>query len=104
MQDRPTDPRRDDDGLNDEDILTDEDVARLNPDEVSDRAGDHDVDGITPLPEQLTGRASGTDEDLVALFENPTDKHMADGFRGGSEDEPPVDDDEFDQDPTQVER
>ena len=54
-----------------------------------------DVDGIRPLPEELTGRASGTDEDLVALFDDVSDKHMTDGFRGGSDDEPPVDDDEL---------
>jgi len=82
--------------LHDDDIVTDEDVARLEPGEVSDHPEDHDVDGITPLPEELTGRASGTDEDLVALFGNRTDQHMADGFRGGSEDEPPADDDDLD--------
>jgi len=102
MLDRPTGDRRDDEGLNDDDYLADEEVARLDPDEISDRPGNLDVNGITPLPEELTGRASGTDEDLVALFGNRTDQHMADGFRGGSEDEPPADDDEFEQDPTQT--
>ena len=75
--------------LDDDDILSDVD----EPDGI-------DVDGTQPLPEQLTGRASGTDEDLVALFGNATDKHMADGFRGGSEDEPPVDDEDFDEHPS----
>ena len=94
MHDGPTDDRRNDDGL------PDQDFARLDPGEVSSRAEDLDVDRITPLPEEITGRASGTDEDLVALFENPTGKHMTDGFRGGSDDEPPVDDEEMRDDPT----
>jgi hypothetical protein len=46
------------------------------------------LEGRTPLPEELTGRASGTDDNLVALFDNPTAEHMSDGFRGGSEDIP----------------
>ena len=37
-----------------------------------------------PLPEELTGRASGTDETLTALFGNDSAGHLADGFRGGS--------------------
>lgn len=45
------------------------------------------LEGRTPLPEEITGRASGTDEDLVELFVNKSDKHLEDGFRGGSEDE-----------------
>lgn len=104
MQDRPTDPRRGDDGLTDDDILTDEGAAALHSNEASGGPEDPDVDGITPLPEEITGRASGTDEDLVALFENPTGKHITDGFRGGSEDEPPVEDDAIDDDPTQFAR
>jgi len=60
-----------------------------------------ELEGRVPLPEELTGRASSTDEDLVALFDNKSDQHMADGFRGGSEDEPPVDDDVVRDDPTQ---
>ena len=46
------------------------------------------LEGGTPLPEELTGRASGTGEDLTALFKNESPAHLADGFRGGSEDEP----------------
>ncbi|MEO8449432.1 MAG: hypothetical protein ABI647_06565 [Gemmatimonadota bacterium] len=42
----------------------------------------------TPLPEELTGRASKTDEDLTALFENETPDHLVDGFRGASGDDP----------------
>lgn len=47
------------------------------------------LEGRVPLPEELTGKASSTDDDLVALFEDKEGAHMADGFRGGSEDEPP---------------
>lgn len=88
MIERPQDDRSADDAFDDDDAEQDEaDVADTRPEDI-------DVDGITPLPEELTGRASGTGEDLVALFDNRSDKHMTDGFRGGSEDEPPVDDDE----------
>ena len=46
------------------------------------------LEGGIPLPEEITGRASGTTEDLVALFDNETDAHVRDGFRGGSADIP----------------
>lgn len=45
------------------------------------------LEGRVPLPEEITGRASGTDEDLAELFDNPTGAHLTDGFRGGSDDE-----------------
>ena len=50
-----------------------------------------ELEGQTPLPEELTGKASGTDDDLVSLFDDPETEHLTDGFRGGSddEDEPP---------------
>ena len=101
--DRSDDARMTDDSrlLEDDDMVASEEDAPLDPDEVSDLDEQFDVEASARLPEELTGRASGTDEDLVALFDNPTDKHMADGFRGGSEDEPPVDDDEFENDPAQ---
>ena len=41
----------------------------------------------TPAPEELTGRAAKTEEDLSALFENKGDDHLTDGFKGGSGDE-----------------
>lgn len=46
-----------------------------------------ELEGGTPLPEELTGRASGTGEDLNALFGSETADHLADGFRGGSDDD-----------------
>jgi len=46
------------------------------------------LEGREPLPAELTGRASGTDDDLVALFRSGSDEHLTDGFRGGSEDVP----------------
>ncbi len=46
-----------------------------------------ELEGGTPLPEELTGRASGTGESLGALFANAGAQHMADGFRGGSNDD-----------------
>lgn len=48
-----------------------------------------DLEGRVPLPEELTGKASSTDDDLVSLFEDHESTHITDGFRGGSEDEPP---------------
>lgn len=46
-----------------------------------------ELEGRVPLPEELTGKASGTDEDLVSLFGDKEAEHLEDGFRGGSEDE-----------------
>jgi len=46
-----------------------------------------ELDGRMPLPEELTGKASATDEDLVKLFDDAGGEHIADGFRGGSDDE-----------------
>jgi hypothetical protein len=46
------------------------------------------LEGREPLPAELTGRASGTNDDLVSLFENLSDEHLTDGFRGGSQDIP----------------
>jgi hypothetical protein len=46
-----------------------------------------ELEGRMPLPEEVTGKASGTDEDLVALFDDDDAEHIADGFRGGSDDE-----------------
>lgn len=56
------------------------------------------LEGREPLPAELTGRASGTDDDLVSLFGDGSDEHLTDGFRGGSQDVPgsretPPDDD-----------
>jgi hypothetical protein len=47
-----------------------------------------ELEGREPLPAELTGRASGTNDDLVSLFDNATNEHLSDGFRGGSEDVP----------------
>ncbi|HEX7024875.1 MAG TPA: hypothetical protein VF187_08665 [Gemmatimonadales bacterium] len=41
-----------------------------------------------PLPEELTGRASKTEEDLKSLFASKSEEHLEDGFKGGSGDEP----------------
>jgi hypothetical protein len=47
-----------------------------------------ELEGRMPLPEEVTGKASATDDDLVSLFNDKEGGHIADGFRGGSEDEP----------------
>jgi hypothetical protein len=49
-----------------------------------------EFEGRMPLPEELTGKASRTDDDLVALFREYDGEQMADGFRGGSDDEEPA--------------
>jgi hypothetical protein len=53
----------------------------------TDRPDTPALEGGPPLPEELTGRASGTGEDLTALFDNESKEHMTDGFRGGSDDD-----------------
>lgn len=55
------------------------------------RAIDHAVDGGPPIPKELTGRASTTDESLTELFRNRSAEHLADGFSGGSGDDPDTD-------------
>ncbi|HWH04749.1 MAG TPA: hypothetical protein VN674_13735 [Gemmatimonadales bacterium] len=46
-----------------------------------------ELEGGIPLPEELTGRASATSEDLGTLMANDGADHFADGFRGGSNDD-----------------
>jgi hypothetical protein len=48
-----------------------------------------DIEGM-PLPDELTGRASKTDDDLATLFDNDSQEHLKDGFRGGSGEEEPA--------------
>jgi len=45
------------------------------------------LEGRVPLPEEITGRASSTDHDLVELFGNKSGAHITDGFRGLSDGE-----------------
>jgi hypothetical protein len=40
-----------------------------------------------PAADELTGRATGTDDDLAALFASESGNHLADGFSGGSDDD-----------------
>jgi hypothetical protein len=49
------------------------------------------LEGGQPAPDELTGRASTTSESLTELFRNGTAEHLADGFRGGSGDDPDSD-------------
>lgn len=50
-----------------------------------------ELEGRHPLPEELTGRASGTSEDLATLFDDASTDHLQDGFRGGSDDDSETD-------------
>jgi len=47
--------------------------------------------GDRPIPQELTGRAAGTGEDLLSLFSNRSDEHLTDGFRAGNGDDPDTD-------------
>jgi hypothetical protein len=53
----------------------------------TDRVETPELEGQTPLPQEITGLASAGDKNLVSLFADPSAAHLADGFRGGSEDE-----------------
>jgi hypothetical protein len=69
--------------------MSDEDKSgRKRHVEETNRPDDLQLEGGEPLPEELTGRASGTREDLTALFANDAADHFADGFRGGSNSDP----------------
>ena len=46
-----------------------------------------EIEDETAVPEELTGRADATNEDLTALFANDSAEHVTDGFRGGSDDD-----------------
>lgn len=52
--------------------------------ELTSRPSTPELEGGTPMPEELTGRASKTDEDLTTLFNNAGADHIEDGFKGGS--------------------
>jgi hypothetical protein len=67
---------------------TTNDAGLYHPFEETTRPDTPELEGGIPLPEELTGRASGTRDHLTALFDNETAAHLADGFRGGSGDEP----------------
>lgn len=49
------------------------------------------LEGGPPIPKELTGRASTTGESLTELFGNSSAEHLADGFSGGSGDDPDTD-------------
>jgi hypothetical protein len=79
-------------------ITSDEDVAASRAGAAAG-TGSADVGELAvepSAPEEITGRAARTTEDLAVLFGNQSDEHLADGFRGGSADdqsvEPPDDD------------
>lgn len=63
------------------------DISTVHRDGGTNRPETPELEGRLPLPEELTGKASGTDDDLTSLFADDDREHMTDGFRGGSEDE-----------------
>lgn len=52
--------------------------------ELTARPSTPELEGVEPAPEELTGRASKTTEDLTTLFANDSADHIEDGFKGGS--------------------
>jgi hypothetical protein len=54
-------------------------------DGAADDAGEPGLDRT--LPDEITGRADATDEDLTSLFENDSKRHLSDGFHGASGDD-----------------
>jgi hypothetical protein len=62
-------------------------ISASHSDGATNRPETPELEGRVPLPEELTGKASGTDQDLASLFDDDDGEHLADGFRGGSEDE-----------------
>lgn len=52
------------------------------------RTDDIDSKGDESRRQELTGRATGTGEDLLSLFANGSDEHLRDGFRAGNGDDP----------------
>lgn len=52
--------------------------------ELTSRPSTPELEGGPPMPEEITGRASKTDEDLTTLFANDGADHMEDGFKGRS--------------------
>ena len=63
------------------------DLSRQHADGTTSRPEYPELEGRTPMPEEITGRASGTNDDLVELFVNTSNKHLEDGFHDTSEDE-----------------
>ena len=60
---------------------------KIHSDGDTSRPETPELEGRMPLPEEVTGKSSATDEDLVTLFDEEDSAHLADGFRGGSDDE-----------------
>jgi hypothetical protein len=71
-----------------QELMTDG-VAALPPIETEGTEAVPPPELSTPaVPDELTGRASKTEDDLESLFGNETVEHLDDGFKGGSGDEP----------------
>ncbi len=50
-----------------------------------------EIEGGSIEPDTLTGRADGTNESLVTLFDNEGADHLRDGFAGSGDEERPGD-------------
>jgi len=59
-------------------------IAMQHADGSTRRKETPSLEGRVPLPEEITGRASRTDDDLVVMFGDKSGSHLTDGFRGGS--------------------
>jgi hypothetical protein len=78
----------DDDDVNEEESENEDVLEETGGDRRDPTTGsvmsDEDLSGIA---EEITGRAASTEEDLTTLFRNASGTHVADGFRGGSDEE-----------------
>ena len=85
--DLPPDPRQDDARHVAEQAVSNRDEKSGIP----RTPEDPDARGDEGQIRELTGRATGTGEDLTSLFANGSDEHLRDGFRSGNGDDPESD-------------
>jgi hypothetical protein len=84
--DPPPDDQADgDEAEPDENLEVFEEIAADVPNPSSPTAGS--IEDDVTLPDEITGQAAATDEDLTALFRNASKAHYADGFHGASGDD-----------------
>jgi hypothetical protein len=69
----------------DENLEVFEEVASDVPNPSS--AAEASIEDDVTLPDEITGQAAATDEDLTSLFRNASKSHFSDGFHGASGDD-----------------
>jgi hypothetical protein len=69
----------------DENLEVFEEISTDVPNPTS--ATEASIEDDVTLPDEITGQAAATDEDLTTLFRNASQSHYADGFHGASGDD-----------------